>query len=795
MDIYLLSYNNYYNRIYKREETLSAYLSFVVYQVAGVNTWANGDGVDNSWTTGIVSEDIAGVDYMLTCTGDKILGRWFVMEKNEISKNRYRLTLRRDLLAESLPTIENDAFFAERCILPDTSPYIYNAEDFRVNRIKTKETLIKDKTGVPWIIGYFNKEIESKSITGSLGATADITVDSLQNWPFYKYVTSLFTGFCPDDAINLTLYWANVKYNLIGSLVDSWNIYEESTYEIKSEGSTWTQDIHYPYKNSVKSNFANGYLYDQKGCPTISQIKAELPHSICAAAIRTALNIPTKAETESFYALDGAVLYETSNEKYYKINIVPSNKQLSETINNQETSRDGVKIINNICTNQLKGLLNVGVGTKRNLFTMRANVTQSYIVLEDITSTVSTFSYSIPTSHRDTEDAPYDILAIPYGEFKNVGNEKTAMSAINALIKAYNAGANSPLFDVQLLPFCPLYETDTTNLTENVDYVKIKGPEPGNKTLGYVYFSSRSSFSLSLPLDNPISVQSPKIENVCDLYRLVSPNCNGQFEFTAAKNGGINVINVDATYIPFNPFIRIAPAFGGLYGAEFKDARGLICGGDFSLPIITSAWVSYQQNNKQYQNIFDRQIKNIEFTQEQQRIQERWNAATGVVSGAVQGGQMGAAAGPWGAAAGAVIGAGVSLAGAGLDQYYNELARREAIGYSKDVHRLSLQNIEAQPDSLTRTTAFTAINKIFPILEYFTCTDEEKNAIAKSIAENSMRAGFVTTIAEIARNRWSYGDLEDRGYISGKLIRASLNEDPHYLISLNSELLTGFYRR
>ena len=431
--------------------------------------------------------------------------------------------------------------------------------------------------------------------------------------------------------------------------------------------------------------------------------------------------------------------------------------------------------------------------TQRNLFTMRANVTQSFVTLEDITATVATFSYTIPAGHRDTEDAPYDILAIPYGVFNSTGNEKLAMSAINALIATYNVGTSSPVFDVQLLPFCPLFETDPAKLTADIDYVQIKGPN--SESLGNVYFSSRSTFALSLLLDAPISVQNPKIENVCDIYRLVSPNYNGQFEFTAAKNGGLSVINVDATYIPFNPFIRIAPAFGGLYGAEFKDARGLICGGDFSLPIITSAWVSYQQNNKQYQNIFDRQIKNIEFTQEQQRIQERWNAATGAVSGGMQGAQMGAAAGPWGAVAGAVIGAGASLAGASLDQYYNELARREAIGYSKDVHRLNLQSIEAQPDSLARTTAFNAINKVFPILEYFTCTDEEKNAIAKSIAENSMRAGFVTTIAEIAQNRWGYGDLEDRGYIAGKLIRASINEDPHYLTALNAELLTGFYRR
>lgn len=791
MDIYLLSYNNYYNRQYKREENLGAYLSYVVHQVAGVNTWTNGDGVDNSWTTGIVSEDIAGVDYMLTCTGDKILGRWFVIEKNEISKNRYRLTLRRDLLAESLPGIENDAFFAERCILPDTSPYIYNAEDFRVNRIKKKETLIKDKTGVPWIIGYFNKEIENKPITGNLDATADITVDSLQNWTLYEYISNPFNGFCPDEAVNLTLYWTNVEYSY--AAIPNWIIYEESSYERKSTGSTWRQHIYSTPKREFNRNFANGYLYNGEGCPTLAQVLSALSQNICASAIRTAMNIKSDSETKSLYALNGAVIHETNSNKYYKINIISSSQQLSETINNLETSRAGVSTINAICTNQLKGLLNVGIETQRNLFTMRANVTQSFITLEDITASVATLSYSIPTGHRNTEDAPYDILAIPYGVFNCTGNEKLAMSAINALIATYNVGTSSPVFDVQLLPFCPLFETDPAKLTADVDYIQIKGPN--SESLGNVYFSSRSTFALSLPLETPVSVQNPKIENVCDVYRLVSPNYNGQFEFTAAKNGGLSVINVDATYIPFNPFIRIAPAFGGLYGAEFKDARGLICGGDFSLPIITSAWVSYQQNNKQYQNIFDRQIKNLEFTQEQQRIQERWNAATGAVSGGMQGAQMGAAAGPWGAVAGAVIGAGASLAGASLDQYYNELARREAIGYSKDVHRLNLQSIEAQPDSLARTTAFNAINKIFPILEYFTCTDEEKNAIAKSIAENSMRAGFVTTIAEISQNRWVYGDLEDRGYIAGKLIRASMNEDPHYLTALNAELLTGFYRR
>ena len=61
---------------------------------------------------------------------------------------------------------------------------------------------------------------------------------------------------------------------------------------------------------------------------------------------------------------------------------------------------------------------------------------------------------------------------------------------------------------------------------------------------------------------------------------------------------------IDCTYKPFNPLIRIQPSFKGLYGSSFMDGRGLICGGDFSLPIIKSAWVTYQQNNKNFANIF-----------------------------------------------------------------------------------------------------------------------------------------------------------------------------------------------
>lgn len=58
-----------------------------------------------------------------------------------------------------------------------------------------------------------------------------------------------------------------------------------------------------------------------------------------------------------------------------------------------------------------------------------------------------------------------------------------------------------------------------------------------------------------------------KVSDNCDSYRLVSPNYNGIFEFSLAKNGGsVDLFNVDYTYKPHNPYIHVNPKFAGIYG-------------------------------------------------------------------------------------------------------------------------------------------------------------------------------------------------------------------------------------
>ena len=108
-----------------------------------------------------------------------------------------------------------------------------------------------------------------------------------------------------------------------------------------------------------------------------------------------------------------------------------------------------------------------------------------------------------------------------------------------------------------------------------------------------------------------------------------------------------------------------------------------------------------------------------------------------------------------------------------------------------------LDNIKALPNSIAKTTAYTENNKIFPILEYYTCTDEEKQAVANKIAYNSMTVGIIAKPINYIGNSWSYGDIQDKGYIKCKLIKleGTRANDFHMVNMLGEELNKGVYTK
>lgn len=309
-------------------------------------------------------------------------------------------------------------------------------------------------------------------------------------------------------------------------------------------------------------------------------------------------------------------------------------------------------------------------------------------------------------------------------------------------------------------------------------------------TIGAMLWCRSSNFDFTIDLETPIEVGDPKIESQVDVYRLVSPNYNGTFEFNVAKNGGLRYFSVYCTYKPFNPYISVKPNFSLLYGQDFEDARGLICGGDFSMAQVTDAWADYEMANKNYQAVFDRQIQNMETSNQVSRINEVVGAVGNTVSGAASNAVLGGlAGGPVGAA---VAGASSFVAGAvgGLADYsLNERMRRENLDYARDRFNYQLGNIKAMPQSLSKSSAFTANNKVFPMLEYYTCTDKERKALEDKIKYDGMAVGRIGSL-----NEFSSGDGDS--YVRGSLIRLETSDptvDAHIANEIADEISRGVY--
>ena len=283
------------------------------------------------------------------------------------------------------------------------------------------------------------------------------------------------------------------------------------------------------------------------------------------------------------------------------------------------------------------------------------------------------------------------------------------------------------------------------------------------------------------------TVKDIKVRNQTDMLRLAAPNYSNFFDINVQRNKGIEYINVDCTYKPYQPYLHLNPNFKGLYGADYNDIRGLICGGDYSIATTSDAWATYQLQNKNYQAVFDRQIQQLEVSQSIQAQNDVVNAITGVGTGAIGGALVGAkVGGGYGAIAGAIVGAGASAVGGMADVMNNQRMRELQISSMKDIYGYNLENIKALPLGLSKTSYLTNNNKLFPFLEFYTCTPIEEQAVRDLIDYNGMTINRVGKIKD-------FQSVEELPYIKAKLIRIDIQDDAHQVRAIADELAAGLY--
>lgn len=786
--LYFLQYNNYYDRVSKVEESLSEYMDYVIYTLEGVN-FNPDDGVDTVVPAIPLNVESFPADYLLVVESGTIKSKWFVMDATRRLTGVWDFKIHRDTIGEYREQVMQMPCFVEKGIVNEQDNTIFNNEGMTYNQIKQSEQLIKDKSECQWIVGYYARKT-GDATTNLKGTSIDYstnityTVNGITNWEYYKYTTQDFIGLP-----------SSIKYK---TLIQGPN--GNKTYYLSDlDNGTFGHYLGKPYTAVVNFTYTNDNVIDEVAT------YAKTNYNAIRAAAKAQTGFHDANEISTFLSQVGAIVYDSSTSKYYKVTGYTTSGATG--LDYQAGASGTLHDLLQSC------FVNAGFSKNVNpLFPYTVYGAQKYRLTIEEVKLQGTYSYDIPVTRRFTYDAPYDVFAIPYSDtfkFNNITCSKTIAMSVAMGIATDYAGAGT-LYDIQLLPYCPFgidSATYTSTDTKEYSYIKTTGDTPIN--VGVIFnVSSVSRQTFTVPLSIPVT--DVKVDNETKFCRLVSPDFSSIYEFSPAKNRGVDYIKIDMTLKPFQPYIHLAPNFKGLNGADFDDARGLICAGNFSLPIVTDQWKTYQLQNINYEKMFNRQIQNMEVNNSIQREQERWAVAAGTLQGAAAGGVVGNTFGLTGAGIGGAFGGVASLVGGLRDLALNEQLRRETMAYTKDMHNLQMQNIQALPTSLSKVDAFNQQNKCFPFVEIYDCTDEEKLNLCNKIKYTGMTVNRVGKLIDYV-NGWSYPSQaggDDKWvsvsfpYIKGQLILSSgidyvedwnIHEDNHFINALAQELSKGVY--
>lgn len=767
--LYYYKFKNYYYPSTKRFSDLSGYQPYLVFSESGNNlNFYENDGVNAEITAGRSGNPYYDkADYVIYSKDNTtITSRWYIIEAVKNASGQYNLQIHRDLPVDYYDEWTQSDCFIEKAILPDNSPFIYNQEEITTNQIKTDEIPLKDETKMAWIVGFIDREYKSDSpISINSTIVADYNYDDWK-WKNYvdkeAYLVAIADGYVyVGDYTQETPYYKKIALNTYANAELG---PQYSDYEYSDEGQRGLQ----------------AYIRDYG---------QELDHNITIYH-----NLYTGIKSDDNYnALqdqDGKIVLR--NGIYYKVSAKIDTRTKTVTVDTDKAGEYLKSYLTKLFANYpgyIRG-------------TPRFDIYIKYYALTLTLTTLTQGEYNITIPDKNhrmiNKDGPFDLFCLPYADnmkFSYGGTEFTANKQFSLSLASEIARAlGTKCYDVQILPYCPfgsyIWDNDVLTIatvTNRATYI-YKGSESTEKAY-CIFWSSSSSGTFNIT-DYRFNVTNKKMSNQVDMMRLVSPNFSSQFEFNPAKNEGISYFNVDYTYLPQSSYIHVNPDFKGLYKKDYDDARGLIFQGDFSIMYLSDAWVNYQTQNKNYLEIFNRQVESIETNYKYQRIQSGISSAVSALSaGLAVGGLINGGVG--------VLSGVASAAGGAADLYIQQQLHNEQLDYKNDMFGYQLDNIKALPHSIAKTTAYTRNNKIFPILEYYTCTDEEKEAVAKKIAFNGMSVGVINKPINYIGNSWSYGNIQDKGYIKCKLIKleGAQANDFHLVNMLGEELNKGVYTK
>lgn len=803
-NLVFLKFNNYYNRRIKRYKTISEYQdAYEWYSDTVTRNIDYNDGINISIVVNnTTSLNSMGYNYIIALESDsgEINSRWFILEEKQTRQGQWVMQLRRDLVSDFWDSFMQSTTYVEKGRLTEDiiainnmNPLAFNQESFTANQIKKKETLIKDEPGCKWLVGYVNKN----------SWTTDTSIEAVKNLAFVPSATITNTSDLALDrdeylhyAIDLTAQFdykvTDINYPDATPLYKRrLNLSKDDSYfnELRTEpqGNIITPTIRNTYPTLLNFGYNTMLDYAKNGFDVTKRI--------------------TQSTWEQILNLNGKIIRVTSEDKYYKVVVDRISGSSNRYYVNPGTQPIWYNALKNYALN--------------NGFTILEDSPENFRVdiywSEGIKATLTEVSQgdykiNIAATRNRTLGEAFDAFAIPYIEgdpvyihLENLFLGKVSDTSAAISIAQEMLDISSEALDLQLLPYCPLpdsmlsyYQAEGDSkpypiITVNQADVPYQAAQITNvnedKVYNVLFWLDSTQFSRIIPYTDTndySNLEEVKCRNQLDTWRINSGDYSSSFEFNMARNGGVSYFEIDCAYKPYQPYIHVAPNFGGLYGRDYNDTRGLICSNtNYSLPRLTDAWETYERNNLNYMNSFNRQIQKMDTDRKYQRIGEIGSLAGGAGTGAASGAMIGTMIAPGiGTAIGAAAG-GVMSAGAGaVDMYINEQLYKENKKYSIDQFNMSLENIRALPNTLAAVGALNPNNKVFPILEHYSCSDLEKEAFLNKLRWNGMSINVIG-------NPVDYIDTTRDCYFKGQIINIDIDGPAHEAGELAVEIAKG----
>lgn len=817
--VYFYKFNNYYNRIIKRYDTIEEYPTPL-----GTQTNCNfvhGDGINSSFTFNKPSNINDTPDYVIVEDYKGNLSRWFVTNSFKTRDRQDRIELRRDLIADYYSDIvKYSPCLIRKGYVNKTNPLIFNDEGVQYNKIKVEERLIKDKSNCSYIVGFFSNSAFATETTVS-GTVKDNNYDyyyaDLTSFPYKNYVegagnthTESATKVKGND--NLNIYYA-VKFsardtrdglynkytnyemtvNYYGGANPSWYTNSYSTEE-RIDDNLYYEDF------SSSSDIDSSLIIKYYNPSTIPGSYIDIGKSYRKCCIETAqtfqsslLQLRAKSllgvEENSYSDIKqfNGKRIKLGNVVYTCTLVYENERQRTEPANNSVTEiLNTAKPFNSMVQNMLPSNWRTEYDPDNNSFAnadikILAETVDYYLVFTEASSDVSTKVKS-PSNRTHLTEQPFDMFVlindnnIPYkvGLVDYVSNHEINMNIAQAIGQASGSGG----FDIQIVPFNPMPDSIMADGSINwLNYDSNEIKDSNNNVVGHYIMCSSADLKFTLEKDElKLKPEDYKVDYNTKQYRLCSPNQETAFDFSPAMNDGIDTWEITCNYRPYASYIKIQPTWNWLYGNskynELTDFRGLVYNSTLCVTQLSDAWANYVSNNKNYQQLFDNQINTL--TKQQSIEVNAMEDTLGLRS----------------------------FTGMPISSILRTIGGMKDIEMTKELNNLALQkintdfkyqmdNIKSMPHTIKKLTNINGDTRVFPYIEIYSCSSVEEESFNYKMRYTGytiMTTGYI----------WEYLKSNEETFIQADLIRLDLSRseesaDNHMAIEIANELGKGVY--